>query len=233
MLPKAGADDDHDDHDDHDDAAAAAAAPPPPAIRGDELVFGNDFDVPIRDRLPPGFGKAFKLVRWVIDPGLEGDPYADKPYLYGPALSSVNLFRVGERAASLREYRARGSGGGGGTTAAGAGDNSGSSGGGGGAVGAGGTAADETDKKKDNNGNGADVVDGDGYDDDDGVVLEGGDGDGQRIRDDKGVPREAAARRKWFLDEARRKEWLFEPGRVYHADFFNPYIDFNGARFLK
>jgi hypothetical protein len=33
-------------------------------INGNDLVFGNDFDHPIRDRLPPGFGTAFKIVKW-------------------------------------------------------------------------------------------------------------------------------------------------------------------------
>jgi hypothetical protein len=65
-------------------------------INGDDLVFGNDFDHPIRDRLPPGFGTAFKIVKWAIDPGLDGDVYAEKPYLYGPLASSINTFRVGE-----------------------------------------------------------------------------------------------------------------------------------------
>jgi hypothetical protein len=57
-------------------------------------VFGNDFDHPIRERLPPGFNYAFKIVKWVVDPGLDGDVYADKPYLYGPAASSVNTLHV-------------------------------------------------------------------------------------------------------------------------------------------
>ena len=42
-------------------------------IPGTDLVFGNDFDRPIRDRLPPGTNQAFKFVKWWIDPGLEGD----------------------------------------------------------------------------------------------------------------------------------------------------------------
>lgn len=66
-------------------------------INGDDLVFGNDFDHPIRDRLPPGFGTAFKIVKWVVDPGLDGDVYADEPYLYGPAASSVNTLYVGSK----------------------------------------------------------------------------------------------------------------------------------------
>lgn len=60
------------------------------AISGDSLIFGNDFDNPIRDRLPPGFNTALRIVRWMVDPGVYGDAYADKPYLYGPALSSLN-----------------------------------------------------------------------------------------------------------------------------------------------
>ncbi|KAK7738557.1 hypothetical protein SLS53_006077 [Cytospora paraplurivora] len=64
-------------------------------ISGADLQFGNDFDHPIRDRLPPGFSYALKIVKWWIDPGLDGDPYADSPYLFGPALSSFNHIQVG------------------------------------------------------------------------------------------------------------------------------------------
>lgn len=64
-------------------------------IPGDKLVFGNDFEHPIRDRLPPLFDKAFGIVKWWIDPGLDGDVYGDKPYLYGPLLSSINVLRIG------------------------------------------------------------------------------------------------------------------------------------------
>ncbi|KAF2823188.1 DUF1769-domain-containing protein [Ophiobolus disseminans] len=64
-------------------------------IAGDALVFGNDFDHPIRDRLPPLFDKAFGIVKWWIDPGLDGDVQADEPYLYGALLSSINVLRIG------------------------------------------------------------------------------------------------------------------------------------------
>lgn len=63
----------------------------------DALLLGNDFDHPIRDRLPPLFGQAFKYAKTWIDPGLDGDPYADEPYLYGKCLSSVQTFRVGKK----------------------------------------------------------------------------------------------------------------------------------------
>ncbi|KAK4445547.1 hypothetical protein QBC34DRAFT_413016 [Podospora aff. communis PSN243] len=64
-------------------------------ISAEDLQFGNDFDHPIRDRLPPGFGTAMNIVKWWIDPGLEGDAYADEPYLYGSALSSFNAVHHG------------------------------------------------------------------------------------------------------------------------------------------
>lgn len=115
-----------------------------------------------------------KIVKWAIDPGLDGDPYTDKPYLYGPALSSINILRVGEKPSSLSENAPP-------------------------------TA--------------------------DGVIEEGADGNGKMVREEKGVPKEAAARKKWFLDETKRKEWEFEAGRVFHVDFFNPYLDFNGSSF--
>lgn len=69
----------------------------PEGIPGSDLQFGNDFDHPIRDRLPPGFSYAMKIVKWWIDPGLDGDPYADSPYLFGPALSSFNHIRVSDQ----------------------------------------------------------------------------------------------------------------------------------------
>ncbi|KAF1354514.1 DUF1769-domain-containing protein [Lizonia empirigonia] len=66
-------------------------------ISGDKLVFGNDFEHPIRDRLPPLFDKAFGIVKWWIDPGLDGDVYGDEPYLYGALLSSINVLRIGDK----------------------------------------------------------------------------------------------------------------------------------------
>lgn len=51
----------------------------------------------MRDRLPPGFNTAFKIVKQFIDPGLECDAYADEPWLYGPALSCWFALNVGEK----------------------------------------------------------------------------------------------------------------------------------------
>jgi hypothetical protein len=142
-------------------------------ISGNDLVWGNDFDRPIRDRLPPGFNAAFRFVRWWVDPGLDGDAYADKPYLFGPLLSSVNVLRVGGKAGQSI-----------------------------------------ADKKSDP----------------DEVLEEGAeDEEGWESRAQTDVPEDAAARKKFFLDETHKKEFEFEKGREYQCDFFNPYLDFNGS----
>lgn len=66
-------------------------------INGNELIFGNDFDHPIRSYLPTGFGTALKIVKSTLDPSLDGDAYADKPYLYSPGLASWNQFSIGDK----------------------------------------------------------------------------------------------------------------------------------------
>ena len=68
-----------------------------------DAVFGNDFDHPVRDRLPPGFNTAFRIVKEFIDPGLECDAYADEPWLYGPALSCWFGFQIGDKLAEGSE----------------------------------------------------------------------------------------------------------------------------------
>jgi hypothetical protein len=140
-------------------------------IKGDKLVFGNDFDHPIRDRLPPLFDKAFGIVKWWIDPGLDGDVQADEPYLYGALLSSINVLRIGEKGG----------------------------------------------KPKGDNGSDGDAV----------VYTEGAFGSGEQIRKELHLPSTSAARQKHFLAEQHRKDFVFEAGREYQCDFFNPYLDFN------
>lgn len=144
-------------------------------LNGHDVVFGNDFDHPIRDKLPPGFQQAFNFVKWFIDPGLYGDVHADEPYLYGPLLSSINTFRVG--------------------------------------------SGDDRDQES---------VEEARKDEDVPIVLEGADGDGAVAREQAGMPAEGAARKKWALTASNLKKFMFEKGREYSCDFFNPYLDFNG-----
>ncbi|KAF1938324.1 DUF1769-domain-containing protein [Clathrospora elynae] len=140
-------------------------------IAGDKLVFGNDFDHPIRDRLPPLFDKAFGVVKWWIDPGLDGDVQSDEPYLYGALLSSINVLRIGGK-------------------------------------------GEEKAEKEETEGEAI-------------VYEEGADGSGAHIRKEKAIPDISAKRQKHFLTEQHRKDFVFEAGREYKCDFFNPYLDFN------
>lgn len=126
----------------------------------------------MRDRLPYGTGTAFKILKTVVDPGLDGDLYADEPHLYGCALSSFNILWVGERQQErdLPKVGSRG----------------------------------------------------------DDVILEGGEGEGINWRNEREVPEQAGKRKNWFLTKDRPAKWEWEAGREYRADFFNPYLDFNG-----
>ncbi|KAL2863818.1 DUF1769 domain-containing protein [Aspergillus lucknowensis] len=137
-------------------------------VNGNDLLFGNDFDRPIRDRLPPGFNAALRLVQWTIDPSLDGDAYADKPYMYSPAVATWNQFRIGDKI------------------------------------------------------NGGQLPDVHNL-----VIEEGAEGEGESIRDEKGIPGTVQGRRAHFQSEDTRKAWEFEVGRVYFADFGNRYLDFN------
>ena len=111
-------------------------------------------------------------MKWAIDPGLDGDVYADKPYLYGAAGSSLNVLRVGER-------------------------------------------TKEWEKE-------IEAMQGEE------ALVEGGSGEGKDWREEKGMPEGADQRKKWFLKKGGGAEkWVWEEGRVIHADFFNPYLDFN------
>lgn len=116
-------------------------------------------------------------MKWAVDPGLEGDVYADQPYLYGGMGGSVNTLFIG-------------------------------------------AGGEEGRVTKDDLAEGHEEV---------GLVFkEGGDEDGLETREDSGIPETEAGRKKWFLNEANRKDWEWEEGTTYGCDFFNPYLDFNG-----
>lgn len=157
-------------------------------ISADNLLFGNDFDRPVRDRLPPGFGTAFSIVKRFIDPGLEGDFYSDRPHLYGCALSSFNVVWVGSRTEGE-------------------------------------DVKDEEDLKDEDTTGATNATEGEVA----GVkaLEEGGDAAGLAWRKEHEVPTDMAARKKWALTPAHQQRWMWEKGREYRVDFFNPYLDFN------
>ena len=63
---------------------------------------------------------------------------------------------------------------------------------------------------------------------------EGGQEEEEEEERRKGSPRrrDAAERKKWFLNKANAEKWVWEKGRTYMGDFFNPYLDFNSELFL-
>lgn len=140
-------------------------------MNGNNLVFGNDFDHPIRDSLPPGFNAALRMVKWTLDPGLDGDVYADEPYLFSPALATWDILRIGDKMSK----------------------------------------SDEVPKLHDE------------------VIEEGAySEEAAESRRQSNIPDTVEGRRKHFQDEGNRKDFEFEPGRMYVADFGNPYLAFNG-----
>jgi hypothetical protein len=61
----------------------------------------------------------------------------------------------------------------------------------------------------------------------DGVVEEGASLFGDSIRSTHSIPESWKARRKFFLNDSQLERFTFEKGRLYHADFFNPHLDFS------
>lgn len=59
------------------------------------------------------------------------------------------------------------------------------------------------------------------------VVNEGGVGAGLKLREEYKVPATSAARKKHFLTEVKRKNFVLEKGKEVRGDFGNGYLDFN------
>ncbi|OAP62449.1 hypothetical protein AYL99_04652 [Fonsecaea erecta] len=207
-------------------------------IPGEELVFGNDFDRPIRDRLPPGFNQAFRIVKWWIDPGLDGDVYADRPYLYGPALSSWNILRICDEVIPKDQL----------PPPAPLSDDE----------------NNEEDEQKFEEDEQKFEEDEQKFEEDeqkfeedeqkfeedeqkfeedekhawkipeeharnfhDAIVEEGGEGTGLTLRSEANIPADPPGRQKHFLNRSNLSSFIFERGRLYQSDFGNPYLDFN------
>ena len=97
----------------------------------------------------------------------------------------------------------------------------------------GGGGGDSTDESTDGEGSDSDTS-GDGplrelHEE---VIEEGGEGDGVKIRRRMAIPSQPAQRKKFFLDEQNRNAFQFEAGRLYKADFGNPYLVFNGKSYF-
>lgn len=162
-------------------------------VNSKNLVWGNDFDHPIRDQLPPAFPIALKIAK-LLDPGIECDAYSDRPWAYGPALSCWFSFRIGERKQE-RGYNKEDIDVDAQRICDGEGDES-----------PGATSPGATSER---------------------VIEEGADGEGCATREHHAIPETAKKRRRHFLSGPNREAFNFEKGRLYHADFYNPYFDPN------
>jgi hypothetical protein len=72
---------------------------PSKPINGAKLMWVNDFDKSVAHLLPPFFGTALDVAKRWVDPGMEAEPYSDKPYIRGPVMSSVNTFHICDKEA--------------------------------------------------------------------------------------------------------------------------------------
>jgi hypothetical protein len=66
-------------------------------VNGNDLVWGNVFDGPIRHLLPFGFNMGYKVFHHVVDSTTTADFTGDNPYMLGYALTSINIIQ-GSRA---------------------------------------------------------------------------------------------------------------------------------------
>ncbi|KAL1957283.1 hypothetical protein VTO42DRAFT_6189 [Malbranchea cinnamomea] len=210
-------------HPDHlsDQYSIAFSFVPKHDIPGTDLVFGNDFDHSVRDRLPPGCNYALKLVKWMIDPGIDGDLYADRPYLYGAALSSWNYFRICGRRRGISGST---------TTERPAAPTATTSS----ATATATTTSRTNNSERDSSrGTGSDTA-ATAADSEpsavpvpDEVIEEGAEDSGDEVRSRLEIPGLPEQRKKFFLDETKRQAFRFEAGRLYKVDFGNPYLGFS------
>ncbi|CAO1632175.1 unnamed protein product [Parajaminaea phylloscopi] len=62
-------------------------------VSTDDVVFGNEFDKPIRSHLPYGTSLALQFVK-VVDPNMQHDLYSDKPWAYSPFIATMTHINV-------------------------------------------------------------------------------------------------------------------------------------------
>ncbi|KAG0342656.1 hypothetical protein BG000_002863 [Podila horticola] len=168
------------------------------AWAGDQIVFGNQFEQPLR--LPPFSSIALKFVQF-IDPGLQADIYGDKPWAFSPLIATMNTVNISEwkadSAAHTIEREQNHNRGELPPWPSSEGDH----------------IPEDTSlllKSKENTGTtakdlGKEVLD---------------------IAPTASVSMTTAKRRSYFSKVANLEKFTYEPDHVYGFDFFNPYLDF-------
>ncbi|EIW68057.1 hypothetical protein TREMEDRAFT_63945 [Tremella mesenterica DSM 1558] len=62
-------------------------------VSADDIFFGNVFENPVRDHLPWGSSIAMRAMQW-LDPSIEMDAYADRPWALSPLLATMNYVSI-------------------------------------------------------------------------------------------------------------------------------------------
>ncbi|KAF9393620.1 hypothetical protein CPC16_001545 [Podila verticillata] len=169
------------------------------AWTGDQIVFGNQFEQPLR--LPPFSSIALKFVQF-IDPGLQADIYGDKPWAFSPLIATMNTVNVSEWKADSAAHNSEGeqihNRGDLPPWPSSEGDH----------------IPEDTSllsKAKENTGtsakdNGNEALD---------------------LASTAPVSMSTSKRRSYFSKVANLEKHVYEPDQVYGFDFFNPYLDFS------
>ncbi|KAN0061460.1 hypothetical protein ACQY0O_006307 [Thecaphora frezii] len=76
----------------------------PSPISTDDLVFGNEFDRPIKDHLPYGTSVALQFVK-VVDPNLQHDLYAERPWAFSPYIATMGRVATHRLADDAKEAK--------------------------------------------------------------------------------------------------------------------------------
>ncbi|EPY49359.1 DUF1769 family protein [Schizosaccharomyces cryophilus OY26] len=62
-------------------------------MTADDILFGNQFDKPLRDVLPAGSSYLMKCLK-LVDPALEYDLYSDQPWAFSPFYSTMTKMKT-------------------------------------------------------------------------------------------------------------------------------------------
>jgi hypothetical protein len=69
-------------------------------INADDLIFGVDFDVPLRT--PVGISLGLRIAKW-LDPSLQCDLSCPKPFVFSPLISAMNSIAIYESMKTVEE----------------------------------------------------------------------------------------------------------------------------------
>ncbi|EPX74237.1 DUF1769 family protein [Schizosaccharomyces octosporus yFS286] len=73
------------------------------ALTADDILFGNQFDKPLRDILPTGSSYMMKGLK-LVDPAIEYDLYCDRPWAFSPFYATMTKFTTANAQPPLKYF---------------------------------------------------------------------------------------------------------------------------------